>query len=111
MIRPLKNLDDILKTSGPLFVMKHSSTCPISAAAWEEFQGMPGRTPNAAYAMLVVQEARALSNEIANRFSIKHESPQVILFVDGATRGVLNHHDITVDHMTVLLSGGKTSPH
>jgi bacillithiol system protein YtxJ len=71
---------------------------------------MPARAPRATLAMLVVQDARALSNEIAARFSIRHESPQVILFVEGKPTGVLNHGDVTVDQMTALLSGGKTPP-
>lgn len=64
---------------------------------------MPKRVPEAVYAMLVVQEARPLSLEIMNRFSIRHESPQAILFVGGRPKGVLNHEDVSADRMASLL--------
>ena len=43
---------------------------------------------------IVVQSARALSNEVAARFGIRHESPQVLVVRDGA----VVHH---ASHMAV----------
>jgi bacillithiol system protein YtxJ len=53
--------------------------------------------------MLVVQEARSLSNEVAARFSIRHESPQAILFRGGTPVGSLHHEEITLQRLAELL--------
>jgi bacillithiol system protein YtxJ len=44
---------------------------------------------------LHVQEARALSNYIAETYSIKHESPQALLFKDGKVVWDASHWKIT----------------
>ncbi len=55
--------------------------------------------------MLVVQEARDVSDEIASRFGIRHETPQAVLFAGGQVLGTLDHEEITVDRMKALLRG------
>ena len=87
----IADLDAALAESqvGTALIFKHSATCDISAAAWEEFldflrdnNDKPNTTPLHSY-FLVVQTARPVSNEIESRFGIRHESPQAILLQDG----------------------------
>jgi bacillithiol system protein YtxJ len=61
------------------------------------------RHPDVTFAMLIVQEDREVSREIMARTSIRHESPQVILFVDGQPGGVLNHEEASAANMEKLL--------
>lgn len=82
--RPLDSedaLDDALARSEdePVVLFKHSNTCSLSARANREMQALTEDGDPPVY-RLIVQESRALSNHIAERFDIRHESPQVIVF-------------------------------
>lgn len=84
--RELTTLDDwqlLLDRSNerPTLLFKHSTTCPISARAYREFQSYLNGTPNSAadYVLVKVIESRLVSNQIANDLHVYHESPQAIL--------------------------------
>lgn len=85
-------LEDLLVRSNeqPVILFKHSTTCPISARARREMEKV-----NAEVALVVVQHARALSNEVAARTGIKHESPQVFVVRNGSPAWHASHYDIT----------------
>lgn len=63
----------------PILVFKHSTTCPISAAAHHRFSDYltAGDTPPA-YLVKVI-ESRPVSNAIAADLDVTHQSPQAIL--------------------------------
>ena len=78
----------------PVLIFKHSTTCPISAHAYREMQRLdvgPARHVH----LVVVQSARPLSNEIARRTGVRHESPQAIVLSRGAAAWTASHYDIT----------------
>ena len=62
----------------PVVIFKHSTTCPMSAAAYQEMTGFDGEV-----SLIEVQSARELSREIEKRTGIAHESPQVIVLHNG----------------------------
>lgn len=62
----------------PVVIYKHSITCPVSAWAREEMIAFARETGHSVYEVLV-QHARPVSNAIAERYGIRHESPQVIV--------------------------------
>lgn len=62
----------------PIVIFKHSTTCAISAGAYEEMARWKG-----AVVLVEVQNARALSREIEHRTGVAHESPQVIVLRNG----------------------------
>lgn len=80
----------------PVFLLKHSNTCPISTHAKQEMDRFVSETGENAY-LLVVQKQRPLSNEIAERLSVKHESPQALKIEKGSAVSVLNHSEIRSD--------------
>ncbi len=92
----VEQFDEILKKEEKLFLMKHSLTCPISGAAYQEYQQYAEGQPQIPTYFLAVQDARPLSNEIADRFQIKHESPQAILFINGKPVWNTSHWKIKV---------------
>jgi len=65
----------------PVLVFKHSTRCPISSEAYEQWQSYLGKEPNpeCEYALVLVVESRDVSNRIAETVNVKHESPQVLL--------------------------------
>lgn len=78
-----------------VLVLKHSLTCPISSAAYEEYNKFSVENPGINMYYLAVQEARDLSNYIADKTHVKHESPQVILFKNEAVAWHTSHWKIT----------------
>lgn len=77
-----------------LFVLKHSITCPISQAAYKEYETFSTEQQAVPTYFLTVQEARPLSNYIAETFQIKHESPQAILFTKSKAVWNASHRNI-----------------
>ena len=81
-----------------LFI-KHSLTCPISLAAFGEYTKFTEVHQDIPTAYLAVQEARPLSNHVAEITGIKHESPQAILFHNGKPVWDASHQQITAEKL------------
>ncbi|WP_044894479.1 bacillithiol system redox-active protein YtxJ [Bacillus alveayuensis] len=100
---PKKKLDsveqfqEVLKQGQPFLLIKHSLTCPISQGAFAEYEKFVKDYPNVDTYYLYVQEARPLSNYIAETFGVKHESPQALLFENGSVVWHTSHWNITYD--------------
>ncbi|MGO4547572.1 bacillithiol system redox-active protein YtxJ [Paenibacillus sp. 2TAB23] len=89
----------------PLVVFKHSTTCPVSANAYTEFnQYLDGKPrEDVDYVLVKVIESRPVSNQIAEDTSVKHESPQ-ILYIDKKEKvWSATHWSITKAHITAVL--------
>jgi bacillithiol system protein YtxJ len=73
-------LDELFKLSHskPVVLFKHSTTCPISSAAYQEMSQYEGDI-----SLLVVQKARELSRAVETRTGVRHESPQAIVLRNG----------------------------
>lgn len=103
---PLTNLiqlDEIAALSAvkPIVIFKHSTRCSISRMALKQFEKDYDLEENAVAYFLDLIEYREVSNEIANRFNVYHESPQLILIKDGKATYDASHSDIDA---TVLKS-------
>ena len=98
-ITQVSELDALLEASaaGPQLVFKHSTTCPISAAAHRQVAAYLGDRGDDATPVLLVKviESRPLSNEIAARLGVTHQSPQAILVKDGAAVWNASHGAIS----------------
>jgi bacillithiol system protein YtxJ len=99
-IETLEQLDDVLKKEEKFFLLKHSLTCPVSHAAYQEYQKYAEENQNVPIYYLAVQDSRTLSNGIAEKFQIKHESPQAILFSNGKPLWNASHWKITKRSLT-----------
>lgn len=97
---PLTSLDQLEKNTldqNPVFaIFKHSTRCPISAAAkarmersWEEENsGIP------VFYVDVIQD-RELSNKLAEHFKVVHQSPQILLIKNGECSYNASHTGIS----------------
>lgn len=100
-------LDALIESSSerPLVIFKHSLTCPISAAAYDQMAKYEGEV-----ALLEVQSARGLSNVIESRFGIAHESPQVIVLRKGQVFWNASHFKITAEAVArAVVEAGKAT--
>jgi bacillithiol system protein YtxJ len=95
-IHDSEELEDLLQKSfdAPVALFKHSLTCPISASAYHEIA-----RADAEINLIIVQRARALSNEVAEKTGIRHESPQAIILKDGAAIYHASHYNIAADEV------------
>ncbi|MEM6288500.1 MAG: bacillithiol system redox-active protein YtxJ [Bacteroidota bacterium] len=80
----------------PVYLLKHSIACPISARGQMEFVGLEGDADPPLYAV-VVQYARDVSNHIAETLGVKHETPQALLIKGGEAVDVKSHGSIRLD--------------
>jgi bacillithiol system protein YtxJ len=80
----------------PLLLLTHSLTCGTSAYAFEEVEDFLSEPDLRAEACVVhVQTGRAIAVAIAERFGIRHESPQLLLISMGQVVWHASHHRIT----------------
>ncbi|MCC9064461.1 bacillithiol system redox-active protein YtxJ [Flavobacterium piscisymbiosum] len=78
----------------PVVIFKHSTRCSISRMALKQFEREYdlNETVDAYFLDLIAH--RDISNEIASRFNVYHESPQLILIKNGQAVYDVSHSDI-----------------
>ncbi|MGO4369385.1 bacillithiol system redox-active protein YtxJ [Paenibacillus sp. YIM B09110] len=91
--------------SRPVVVLKHSTTCPVSANAFNEFNQYLNDKPreDVDYLLVKVIESRPVSNQIAEDTSVKHESPQILYIDKKAKVWTASHWSVTKAHITAVL--------
>src|SRR3954463_225901 len=91
-VTELGRLDELFASSSesPVVIFKHSSTCPISAGAFQEMNGV-----SVPVHLVVVQTSREVSDSIESRTGVRHESPQVIVLRNGSPVWSASHWEIT----------------
>jgi thioredoxin 1 len=80
--------------SEPVILFKHSNSCGISSGVYREVSQVDGDIN-----LIVVQHARHVSNAIAERTGIRHESPQAIVLKQGEPIYHASHYDITAEDL------------
>jgi bacillithiol system protein YtxJ len=76
----------------PVLLFKHSTTCPISSGVYEEVSRVNGDIN-----LIIMQSARDVSNAIASKTGIRHESPQAIVIKNGEPIYQASHFDVTAE--------------
>ena len=97
----------------PLAVLlKHSTRCPVSFSAKNEFDNFVSSCKQAHTFYLVdVIAQRGVSHEIAEKSGIQHKSPQALVFVNGAVVWNESHYAITAESLNEAVdnAAGKES--
>jgi len=80
----LKQLDEIVALSNEkaVLIFKHSTRCSISRYALKQFEKEFDLEEKMTPYFLDLLNYRDISNEIANRFEVVHQSPQIIVIKD-----------------------------
>lgn len=102
----LKQLDTIAEESFkmPVIIFKHSTRCSISRMALKNFEREYSiEVENAKPYFLDLLEHRDISNEIANRFNVQHQSPQLIIIKEGKAIYNASHSDIDAEDVKYKL--------
>lgn len=90
----------------PVMLLKHSTRCPISAAARRAFVQFAEALPQADCREVLVIEQRSLSRWIAGETGVAHQSPQALLFVNGKVAWHASHYDITLESLQHAYASG-----
>lgn len=95
-----EQLNELIESSksAPVILFKHSTTCPISASVYQEVSKV-----DADVNLIVVQTSRNVALEIAEKFDIRHESPQALVVKDGQAIYHASHFDIAADDITAAI--------
>ena len=84
----------------PVLVFKHSRSCGISCEALDELHAHVERaSAGTAYKMITVQSHRNVSDQLAKRLGVRHETPQAILIRDGRPVWTASHFKVTADEL------------
>ncbi|HIS29005.1 MAG TPA: bacillithiol system redox-active protein YtxJ [Candidatus Avamphibacillus intestinigallinarum] len=106
-ITTVEEWDDILNKSSEKdqIILKHSTTCPVSTNALEEYEAYLQDQPNENidYTLVKVRESRPVSNKIEEDLGVKHESPQIIYIKDKAKYWSTTHWSVTKAHMKAVI--------
>jgi bacillithiol system protein YtxJ len=97
-LKHVEQLDRLIGESQtrPLLLFKHSHTCGTSLEALDELVAHLNQTSTGAqYAMVTVQTHRDVSNAVATRLGVRHETPQALLIRDGRVVWSASHFSVT----------------
>lgn len=91
------DLDAALAASadGPVILFKHSTACPVSHAAHREVAAYAAQPDPLPVYLVKVIERRPVSNTIAERLGVTHQSPQALLVRDGRAAWHASHGGVT----------------
>jgi bacillithiol system protein YtxJ len=97
--------------TNPILIFKHSTQCGISAQAYECLTDFEKGSSETFCGVVLVIENRELSDAIAERFHVRHESPQALLIKDGRPVWHASHWSITSESLSDALRSHAESPH
>lgn len=90
-----EELAQIYSITETFFLLKNSTTCPISSEALTEMERYADSNDPLPVYFLNVQEQRELSNQISEDFAIKHETPQVLFINKNEVKWHASHWKVT----------------
>jgi|SRR5690606_7713346 bacillithiol system protein YtxJ len=100
-----EQLNDIIEQKQECIILKHSTRCSISLMAKKRVELDEDLIPeNLTCYFLDLLKFRNISNAIADKFHVHHESPQLLLIKDGECILDQSHGDISIEEVNSLLS-------
>ncbi len=108
LLKDLGQLNEIITISHekPVVIFKHSTRCSVSRMALKQFENefdFALLDQKFLLYFLDLLEYRGISNEIAVRFNVIHQSPQLLLIQNGKSVYAVSHNDIDAEELKVKL--------
>ncbi len=102
----LGQLNQIIAASNekPVVIFKHSTRCSVSRMALKQFENEFNSSDKVTPYFLDLIAHRDISNEIASRFGVTHQSPQLILIKEGKAIYNVSHSDIDAEELGTKVS-------
>jgi len=97
----LAQIEEIIELSEqmPVIIFKHSTRCSISRMVLKNFENEYDLGENVSAYFLDLISFREVSNEIASRFNVVHQSPQLLLIVGGKLVYDVSHSSIDAQEL------------
>ena len=98
----LSQLEEIKEASKktPIVIFKHSTRCSISSMALNRLERSWDIPENSLQPYLLdLITYRNISNTIADIFEVEHQSPQLLLIIDGKATYNTSHMSISLDDL------------
>jgi bacillithiol system protein YtxJ len=101
----LGQLNEIILHSSekPIVIFKHSTRCSVSRMVLKQFENEFDLEEKVTPYFLDLLEHRAISNAIAERFHVEHQSPQLLLIKNGVSVYDVSHNAIDAQDLKVKL--------
>lgn len=101
-VTSLQQLRDLIagNQQKKLFVLKHSTRCPISGNAFRNYKKFCDVHHEVDCALVYVIENHDVSDLLSELSQIEHESPQVLLFEDGNV--VWSEHHFGINYEALM---------
>ena len=99
-LESMAELDDIenISLQKPVAIFKHSTRCSISRFSLRQFENEHNiETDKLELYFLDLLAHRDISDAIAARYQVQHQSPQLIVIKDGKAIYNASHSDISAD--------------
>jgi len=105
-LRSLEDWSRMLESSKTrtVLVFKHSTICGISSSVLVEVEGFLSQHRNVPFGIVNVVEDRDLSDVIADRTRIRHESPQMIAILNERPIWHASHWSIDLNELERFLA-------
>lgn len=100
-LESLQDLNEVEEQSfeKPIAIFKHSTRCHISKMVLRQFECEFNSQENVTPYFLDLLQNRDVSNEIASRFNVTHQSPQLIIIKEGKAIYDASHDRIDADKL------------
>ncbi len=101
----ISQLEDIVQISNnkTIGIFKHSTRCSISRFALKQFENEYNLEDKVDLYFLDLLNYREVSNEIANRFQVAHQSPQLLLIKNGVAVYNASHSEIEASQINKFI--------
>lgn len=105
-LKDLGQINEIITISEekPVVIFKHSTRCSVSRMALKQFENEFNLQDKMDAYFLDLIENRAISNEIAKKFDVVHQSPQLLLIKNGKCIYNISHSDIDAEFLKQFLN-------
>jgi len=104
IIDHLEILDELIEKSNnfPQIIFKHSTRCAVSSLALNRLSSKP---TNKNYYIVDIMSHKDISNELASRFKIVHQSPQLLMIHNGVCVHDTSHLGISKSWVEKKIKG------
>jgi bacillithiol system protein YtxJ len=94
--------DSYMENKKAVILFKHSTRCSISSTAKFRLENSLKSNPDFIAYYLDLLKNRELSNHLAERFSVRHESPQAIVLKNGKCIYHASHLSISINDIEIV---------
>lgn len=103
-LEQVDQLDEVIEQSyeKPVVIFKHSTRCSISRFALRQWEN-ESEVNAVNYYLIDLLNFRPVSQYVAERFQIRHESPQIIVLKGGKVVSHASHQDIQWNEIKMVL--------